>query len=144
MSIITNIDEFDIATNLIHLTFITAVLEIGNAQKNLYTRQKSLADKDVEINQLKLSNKETKSILMDALIQRDEHLIKKSALNTTNERLFEQNESLHREIDDLLRGDEVDSICERFSYAEQNSILKDIQDARCKLIKYGFPLSFFA
>lgn len=89
-------------------------------------------------------NREAKIILMNALVERDEYATKKSALSATNDRLSTLNENLHREIDDLLRGDEVDSICERFSYAEQNSILKDIQDTRCKLIKYGFPLNFFA
>lgn len=119
-------------------------MEIGNAQKTLYTRQKALAQSEVEISQLKSVNKEAKVALMKALIERDEYLIKKTALKVANERLRIYNDNFHREIDHLLQGDELDDICERFSFSEQISLLKDIQDARCKLMKYGFQLSFFA
>lgn len=81
---------------------------------------------------------------MKGLVERDELLIKRTALKSTNERLMNHNDNLNRETDDLLRGDEVDSICERFALADQVKLLKEIQDARCKLINYGFPLSFFA
>ena len=119
-------------------------MEIGNAQKTFFSRQRALAQSEVEIAQLKSVNRDAKVALMKALIERDEYLTKKSALRTNNERLTIQNENFHKAIDDLLQGDEVDSICERFSFSEQVSLLKDIQDARCKLLKYGFPLSFFA
>lgn len=103
-----------------------------------------LAAKEAEIKHLQAVNKEIKRILMNALIERDEYETKKAALVSANDRLSNLNENLHKEIEDLLRGDEVDSICERFSFSDQNSLLKDIQDTRRKLIQYGFSLNFFA
>jgi hypothetical protein len=122
----------------------TGVLDISNAQKKLSSNQKILSERQMEIQNLRTSNRQIKITLMNALIERDELVTKRTALKAMNERFSNQNENLHREIDDLLRGDEVDNICERFSLKDQLSLLKEIQDARCKLLNYGFPLSFFA
>lgn len=120
------------------------VLEMSNAQKEFYAKQRQLTDHQTAIATLRAQNKEMKMALMKALVERDELIIRRSALKAMNERFGNQNENLHREMDDLLRGDEVDGLCERFSLTDQISLLKDIQDARCKLLNFGFALSFFA
>lgn len=98
----------------------------------------------MEITQLKTTNKDIKAALMQALIERDEMITKRTAIKSLNERLCNQNDNLHEETDDLLSGNEVDSMCENFSFNDQFALMREIQDTRYKLIKCGFPLSFFA
>lgn len=93
---------------------------------------------------VRLKNRELKLLMMAALVERDELLATRTAIESNIERLNNQLENLERETDDFLRGDEVDHICERFSLSDQISLLNKIQDNRSKLLKNGFPLNFFA
>lgn len=130
--------------NLFYHVSLLGFLELNNIQQVYHARQKELADREIETNKLKASNKQLKVTLLKALIERDELMTKKLDIMTSVERLTNQLENMERESDELLRGDQTDHICERYSIDAQVSLLNKIQDARNKLIKNGFPVPFFA
>jgi len=83
-------------------------------------------------------------MLTKGLVERDQLTTRLNSLEANIERFNNQLENMDREIDDLLRGEEVDQICERFAVSEQMMLLNKINDNRGKLLKNGFPLNFFA
>ena len=82
--------------------------------------------------------------LLEAIIERDELFVKKSAITILVERLTNQLDNMERESDLLLKAGDVDRICESYSISIQKALIDKLQDARRKLIKEGCPLNYFA
>lgn len=111
-----------------------------NAIKKSYNQKsKVLEEAKVEIAALTSANKELKNNLMRALIDRDELITKKNCLADNMTRLKNNIELMEGESDIILRDDDIDCIRERYSMAQQLSLVSKIQEARCKLLKYGLP-----
>lgn len=85
------------------------------------------------------SNQNLKLSLMETLIEREELVTKKTATTADIEALTEQLEGLEDETNRLLNDDTVNLIVERFSTINQLSLMNKIEDAKCKLVKYGYP-----
>lgn len=77
--------------------------------------------------------------LIRALIEREELLTKRNILADTIGRLQQHIENMDNESDIVLRDDDVECIRERYSIQDQKSLISKIQEARCRLLKYGRP-----
>ena len=130
--------------NFHHLNRHLGIIELNDAKKACCRKHKELVGVEAEIAVCKTKNRDMKIQMIRALVERDELLSRQRAIESNIERLSNQIANMHREMDDLLRGDEVDSICERFAISDQVSLLEKIQDNRSKLLKNGCPLHLFA
>lgn len=108
-------------------------MELNEFKKDYNCKQKELTEHEVEISNLKSSNRELKISLMKALIEKEELALKKVSLTSDIFKLKQLVEGKDEESNLMLEGKRVDEICERYSSQEQLSLVKKIHDAQCKL-----------
>lgn len=122
-----------------YISWTVGELELNAIKKSYNQKSKALEEVNAEITGLTTANKELKNNLMKALIDRDELVTKKNCLSDNIDRLKHHIETMEGESDIILRDDDIDCIRERYSMTQQLSLVSKLQDARCKLLKYGVP-----
>lgn len=118
---------------------MTGALELNSLKKTHNQKFKDLEDASSNISALVSTNNNLKIALMKAMIEKEELIIKKNGLTDNITRLQQHIENMENESDIMLRDDDVDCVRERYSITQQMSLISKIQEARCRLLKYGRP-----